>query len=421
LAYSRWQKVEVLSDSLPNDITPTDSLRILFVADPQIPRFSNELPFPLGSVTRWDLDRFLRKTFVRAISTFKPQVVVFLGDLIDEGSEVEDEETYRHYSDRFHSIYENVEEIIKTKIFIPGDNDIGGEEDDPITDEKIERFNLHFPAKPIYRLRGNSGSLLEEIQTDLDSNERVVEIIPVSLLTQRLDFVAIDPPTRNTFRIVVSHLPIMKLNESEYLTENVSRSNEIESFLENFSRSNEIESVIENSLTFNASNWSSEKPIENDIHNFSKNVLKHFQPTLIISAHDHRGMDFVGSRKTGKEIRNETFSSENDPTFFVLKLPSFVENDLQSFESGFIHEIEVPTCSYRMGTEDIAFGLGIIFNLNGSDPPMMIYTNLWLPKRFNLLNIYVGALLTSFALFYFKRRKSKKSFSSSLTKYTKLV
>jgi hypothetical protein len=278
--------------------------------------------------------------------------------------------------------------------------------------------------------------LLEEIQTDLDSNERVVEIIPVSLLTQRLDFVAIDPPTRNTFRIVVSHLPIMKLNESEYLNENVSKSNEIESYLENFSRSNEIESVIENSLTFNASNWSSEKSIENDIHNFSKNVLKsiekdihnfsknvlkHFQPTLIISAHDHRGMDFVGTQKTGKEIRNETFSPENDPTFFVLKPPSFVENDLHNFDSGFIHEIEVPTCSYRMGTEDIAFGLGIIFNLNGSDPPIMIYTNLWLPKRFNLLNIYVGALLISFVIFYFKRRKSKPSFSSSLTKYTKLV
>jgi hypothetical protein len=54
-------------------------------------------------------------------------------------------------------------------------------------------------------------------------------------------------------------------------------------------------------------------------------------------------------------------------------------------------------------------------------PPMMIYTNLWLPKRFNLLNIYVGALLISFVIIYFKRRKSKPSFSCSLTKYTKLV
>ena len=75
-AYSRW----------PNLKWPTDSLRILFVADPQLQGVMYESPFPVGPITRWDSDRYLGKTFSWAISAYSPQVVVFLGDLIDEGN-----------------------------------------------------------------------------------------------------------------------------------------------------------------------------------------------------------------------------------------------------------------------------------------------------------------------------------------------
>jgi len=74
-AYSRW----------PDLKWPTDSLRILFVADPQIQGVMYESPFPLGPITRWDSDRYLSKSFSWAISAYSPQIVVFLGDLIDEG------------------------------------------------------------------------------------------------------------------------------------------------------------------------------------------------------------------------------------------------------------------------------------------------------------------------------------------------
>ena len=74
-AYSRWPSIKL----------PSESLRILFVADPQIQGVLFESPFPLGPITRWDSDRYLSKTFSWAVSAYSPQVVVFLGDLIDEG------------------------------------------------------------------------------------------------------------------------------------------------------------------------------------------------------------------------------------------------------------------------------------------------------------------------------------------------
>ena len=76
----------------------------------------------LGIITRWDSDRYLSKTFSWAKYAYNPDVIVFLGDLMDEGSEGTDEEL-RGYVKRFHSIYDTK----AIKIYVPGDNDIGGE------------------------------------------------------------------------------------------------------------------------------------------------------------------------------------------------------------------------------------------------------------------------------------------------------
>jgi len=72
-AYNKW----------PSFSSPEDCIRILFVADPQIQGLKYESS--LGAITRWDSDRYLSKTFSWATYAFSPQVVVFLGDLIDEG------------------------------------------------------------------------------------------------------------------------------------------------------------------------------------------------------------------------------------------------------------------------------------------------------------------------------------------------
>ncbi len=75
----------------------------------------------------------------------------FTGDLIDEGSEATREE-FDTYADRFLSLFPP--KSGRTTVYLPGDNDIGGEGVDPVTLDKISRFEHVFgPAKPIYNIR----------------------------------------------------------------------------------------------------------------------------------------------------------------------------------------------------------------------------------------------------------------------------
>lgn len=396
-AYSRWPSIKA----------PSDSLRILFVADPQILGSKYESTFPTGSITRWDGDRYLSKSFSWAVSAYNPQVVVFLGDLIDEGSE-SDEETFKYHAERFKAIYDF--RSVKTSIYIAGDNDVGGEGGDPITDEKIQRFKDRFPPKPVYIFRGTSGvdiSSVDEALRNSNSEVTTVEIIPVSLLTQKnpSEWGELNPPSKHTFRIVVSHLPVLTTQNSQ----------------------------------------------------FSVTVLSHVQPSVIFSAHDHKGMDYVGTRKTGLSTGNFTFFSqkysEEHPEFLLVK--SFQSSKEKSeedtkaesprdsevvgsdSEDNQIHEIVVPTCSYRMGVKEMAFGFGLI-NMKGSGPPELLYTNLWLPSRFALLYIYIATILCAFVLLCMGRcqagkrgrrnsrgvnsgRRSASGSPSPGSKYSKLV
>ena len=76
---------------------------------------------------------------------------------------------------------------------------------------------------------------------------------------------------------------------------------------------------------------------------FTVNVMKLIQPTVIFSAHDHRGMDYVGTRKTGRSTGNITWFSQNKPEteeeFLVLKPPSSVAGERPD------HRAEIPTAS----------------------------------------------------------------------------
>ena len=77
-------------------------LRILFVADPQIQGNLHEGSW--GWIRRWDSDRYLAKTYSWAYSAYSPNLVVFMGDLLDEGSEADDVD-FVEYVWRFRNIY----------------------------------------------------------------------------------------------------------------------------------------------------------------------------------------------------------------------------------------------------------------------------------------------------------------------------
>lgn len=94
---------------------------ILLVADPQLIGETYDTNFYNG-IAIYDSDSYLKKTFARAFAYTKPDVVCFLGDLLDEGS-VATDEAYNRYLRRFNSIFSTNGNF--RKFYVPGDNDIG--------------------------------------------------------------------------------------------------------------------------------------------------------------------------------------------------------------------------------------------------------------------------------------------------------
>ena len=179
--------------SLP--ASPDDRMTvILLVADPQIQGVQHEPGGLLGGIRRWDSDRFLHKSYKWATGAYRINTIVFLGDLIDEGSEADDE-IFAEYAARFHSIYPAWGQQM---IYIPGDNDIGGEGVDPVTLRKIDRFEQHFgPSSSVYSASGQ------------------VDIVPVSRLTEHGNYnLTLKPAQLSTTKVVlaISHVPVLPLN-----------------------------------------------------------------------------------------------------------------------------------------------------------------------------------------------------------------
>ncbi len=69
--------------------------------------------------------RYLAKTFNQVNSYIKPDWVLFLGDIFDEGLSASDDE-FQRYFQRFNSIF-NYKNYQQRSLIIPGDNDVGGE------------------------------------------------------------------------------------------------------------------------------------------------------------------------------------------------------------------------------------------------------------------------------------------------------
>jgi hypothetical protein len=76
---------------------------------------------------------------------------------------------------------------------------------------------------------------------------------------------------------------------------------------------------------------------------FSREVLKKLEPSVIFSAHDHRGLDYVASKGA-----SASRTSSSNVTLFT----QYADNDDSQIFLTFsgdqlIHEVIVPTCSYR--------------------------------------------------------------------------
>ncbi|XP_036360798.1 uncharacterized protein LOC115213812 isoform X2 [Octopus sinensis] len=126
---------------IPVETRHDGDMVLLLVSDPQIQGYQREPAFPVGYFSRWDADRYISRSFSMAFLHSSPDIILFLGDLMDEGSIATNEE-YELYYQRLQNIFQDAAET--KKIYVPGDNDIGGEGFDRRTSEKISRFERYF-------------------------------------------------------------------------------------------------------------------------------------------------------------------------------------------------------------------------------------------------------------------------------------
>ncbi|XP_018320679.1 uncharacterized protein LOC108733839 [Agrilus planipennis] len=117
--------------------------KLLLVADPQLIGLRNEIFHLITPLSIFDSDMFLARTYSYAFEFTQPDVVIFLGDLFDEGS-IATEAEYKTYLRRLFDIFLSGPSANVKHIWIPGDNDIGGEGNDFLTDYKIKRFEKAF-------------------------------------------------------------------------------------------------------------------------------------------------------------------------------------------------------------------------------------------------------------------------------------
>ncbi|XP_013379114.1 uncharacterized protein C630.12 [Lingula anatina] len=188
--YKRWIDLESARFWFPEKQT-----LFLLVADPQLLGYRRE-----NIITRWDCDRYLKKTFDLAYDYVKPDAILFLGDLFDEGNEPETTtDEYRRTFQRFMDIFqkEKVTGYGKTAkvemIPVAGDNDIGGEFDAKLP-WKIERFEEFFGktsdvhrikfvqvVKPAYysrdTLSGEKAKEFKKLLGQLDPSDHVLTVV----------------------------------------------------------------------------------------------------------------------------------------------------------------------------------------------------------------------------------------------------
>lgn len=293
-------------------------IRILLVADPQI-LGNHEL-----RIAQFDSDRNLRKSFYSAFLTVQPDYVIFLGDLMDEGSYANDVE-FGNYFSRFMRIFQMPKNVIP--IFLSGDNDIGGEGFEPVKKEMITRFKRYF---------GNTTQWSD----------------------QHLNFY--------NMNLISKDIPQPQLSNSNFTITKTARQTSV--VLSHYE-------VISN-------------------YRSGKLLRQILPPVVIFSAHNHESMEILSRL-------------ENHLNNYPSPLVNGKIYNMTAFELAKVYlEIEVPTCSYRMGTMTLGYGQAIF------DGDLLRYTPMFFISRFYQFGIYVIFLIIMIIcnlVFYFKSSSRKKN------------
>ncbi|KAG8228021.1 hypothetical protein J437_LFUL003656 [Ladona fulva] len=330
----------------------SECLKILLVADPQILGEKTE-----SFIARWDSDRYLAKNFKLAMNHVKPELVIFLGDLMDEGS-IASEEEYTRLKVRFFKIFKEDENV--QILYLPGDNDIGGEGNERVTQLKYERYQKTFDGREAVSIK-------------------FAEFIKVNRITESYPSLKIvNTPKANISRVLLSHLPLLPASSG-----------------------------------------------------FVERVLSQLRPHLIFSAHDHKSFHFDADVdvKSGRIVGHYHVFPLGGSDVALKTAAARKAQGKTSFSWMFylgdsiVHEIMVPTCSYRMGVPYMGFGAATLSplategveiayedeydsvdSINRENSKMVLYYSMmWLPSRLFQLKFYVYFVAaTVFMVFFLK-------------------
>lgn len=78
-------------------------------------------------------------------------------------------------------------------------------------------------------------------------------------------------------------------------------------------------------------------------------VFKQLQPNVLFTAHEHKSKIITYNTYEKKDRQIQATDPKSTTNKFEF-----------SFNSGFLYEFMVPTCSYRMGTANMGYGYAII-------------------------------------------------------------
>ncbi|ELU02083.1 hypothetical protein CAPTEDRAFT_121495, partial [Capitella teleta] len=298
-------------------------VRILMVADPQLVGIQDESQI-FGGITRWDLDRYLSKTFHHAVNNFEPDVILFLGDLLDEGSKASKEE-YQSYIKRFRAIFQSTAPVSSffygcitaflsasfQHVYIPGDNDVGGEAYDMKTDAKVKRFNRNF-------LHSDS------THTSSVTKVKFIDFLRVNLYVELMA----QQSSHDAFHFLLNHMSILSRSRPE-------------------------------------------------IHS----LLERTKADLIIVAHSHNARLYSCLECLS---RPELFRGQFPFKGGIQQIDSYESFHFQLSNRSVLHEVMVPTCSYRMGVPHMGYGAAVA---TGD----VRYSILWTPPRYPQLHLMLAA------------------------------
>ncbi|CAG2210330.1 uncharacterized protein LOC143045029 isoform X1 [Mytilus galloprovincialis] len=323
---------------------------ILLVSDPQLQGYQMEPRFPIGAFSRWDIDRYLTRTFGLVYHHVKPDIILFLGDLIDEGSTASDEEFYYAYQ-RFNDVFSPAQ--YTKKIYIPGDNDIGGEGRDFRTHKKEERFVKHFENMTGVSTFG----FIDYIKLDMQFPEP-------RFLEKRMLAASFGNKLGPGIHIFLTHNTILPRDKPFVI------SNPEDMVWVVRPRKASPVHVLVSHLSVLVRDKMRVNPI-----------LQQVRPHLIFSGHWHKATVFLCNDCMKDDDSSWSVKQRNIEDMTGWMVTNLTEKPFS------ITEIMVPTCSYRMGVPHMGYGVAII-RKNGE----LSYTVLWTPARYKMLYGYLVAI-----------------------------